>query len=254
MMTYGDPCQTTTIIDPQYPVSNFQLPSLKPLKLYTAVFHLKYKRDTETEFVTREILRYPFQTSRYATFAEQVQSWELFESEETGAAVADAVFKVEKPFDAVANLAVAGSVLDDSMAKDDPLRQEFGDPFNRLIEGALKLDSIHPAQGTEFNVIRDTVTENVVGILIKSPEPFNDPKVPIDDIVGFEMVVMTVNGGGTFESLISKDYSEIFISNTAMNTGIVDGDLLEFTFSYVQYDGVNYVGTGTETVSLTISL
>jgi hypothetical protein len=254
MMTYGDPCSTTTIIDPQYPVSNFQLPSLKPLKLYTAVFHLKYKRDGETDFVTREILRYPFQTSRYSTFADQVQSWQLFESEETGAAVADAVFIIEKPFDAVNNLAVAGTVLDNSMAKDDPLHQSFGNPYNRLIEGALKLDSIHPPQGTEFNLVRDTVTGNVVGILIKNPEPFNDPKVPIDDIVGFEMIEMTVNGGGAFERMISKDYSEIFISNSAMNTGIVDGDLLEFTFGYVQFDGVNYVHLTSETVSFNISL
>lgn len=254
MMTYGTPCQTTTLIEPQNPVSNFLVAQLEPLKLYTASYTLRYKRAGESQYTDREVLRYPFQTSRYSSFTEQVQSWQLSETTVVGTATGEALFKVEKAFDATTNIAVAVSVLDDSMAKDDNLRQEFGDPFNRLLEGALKLEAIDPAQGTEFNLVIDTNTGNVIGVLVKSPEPFNDPKVPFDTLPGAPMIGMTVNGGGTFEDLRSKDNSEVFITTASMNTGIVDGDTLEFNFRYVQYDGVDYVDLATETVSFTVSL
>lgn len=251
MMTFGDPCSVTTIIDPQYPVSNFQLAVLKPLKLYTAVFHLKYKRSTEIDFTVREILRYPFQTSRYSDFNEQVQSWQL---EDESGATADSLFIVNKAFDDMTQVQVAASVLNDTMSKDDPLRQEFGDRFNRLIEGGLKMESIDPPVGTEFNILRDTLTNKVIGILIKNPEPFNDPKTPTDVFATQSMIQLTVNGGGVFNQILSKDYSQAFISTNTLDMGIVDGDVLEFTFRYVQYDGVSYVNSGTETVTFNINL
>lgn len=251
MMTFGDPCSITTIIDPQYPVSNFQLPTLKPLKLYTAVFHLKYKRNSEADFTTREVLRYPFQTSRYGVFTEQVQSWQLTDEDgNTG----DAVFIVDREFDAINDIQVAVSVLNDTMAKDDDLRQEFGNPFNRLMEGALKLVSIDPPVGTEFNIVRNTLTNTVIGILVKNPEPFNDPKTPASEFVAQPLVSLSVNGGGTFNYLLAKDYAQVFISTGNLNMGLSDGDLLEFTFNYLQFDGVVYSSAGTETVSFNINL
>lgn len=251
MMTYGDPCSITTIIDPQYPVSNFQLLTLKPLKLYTAVFHLKYKRNSEADFTTREVLRYPFQTSRYGEFTNQVQSWQLTDDEGN---IGEAVFIVDREFDAVNDIQVAATVLDNTMPKDDPLRQEFGSPFNRLLEGALKLNSIDPSIGTEFNIIRNSLTNTVVGILIKNPEPFNDPKTPASEFTAQPLVSLTVNGAGTFTYLLAKDYAQIFISTNNLNMGLVDGDLLEFTFNYLQFDGVSYASSGTETVSFNINL
>ena len=254
MMVYGDPCQVTTVIDPQYPVSNFQLPALEPLKLYTAVYHLKYKRSSESEFEIREVLRYPFQTSRYGSFAEQVRSWVLIESDETDAATKESVFTITKAFDATTNLAVATSILNDSMDKDDPLRQSYGNAFDRVMQGALELESVHPPLGTEFNLIIDSNTSNVIGVLVKNPEPFNDPKVPFDDMTGPRMIEMRVNGGGTFEVLTAKDNASVLITTTGMNTNISNGDTLEFDFRYVQYDGVSYVDVATESITFTVSI
>jgi hypothetical protein len=252
MMTFGDPCAITTIIDPQYPVSNFALPTLKPSKLYTAVFNLSYKRNSESEFVTRELWRYPFQTSQYSTFEEQVQSWKLQGDAKTGMATNDAVFIIDRGFDAVNDIAVAISILNDTMPKDDLLRQSFGDPFNRIIDGALKLESIHTPVSTEFNIIRNSTTGNVIGVLVKNPEPFNDPKIPKATIE--DSVSMVASGGGTFMPVYSKDYSSVLFTNATMNMGIADGDELQFTFTYKQSDGVSYQVVGNEVVIFNVSI
>lgn len=251
MMTFGDPCSTTTIIDPQYPVSNFQLPELKPLKLYTAVFYLDYKRDSEIETVSREVLRYGFQTSKYASFTEQVQSWELVGDSKTGGATANAVFVEALDFDP-ADIATAITVVDNTLAKESSLRQEFGHQFNRLVEGALKLKALDSPLGTEFNIIKDNASGNILGVYIKNPEPFNDPKLPIDIVV--DTLIMTVNGTGTFVPIFAKDYASVFITNNALNLAIADGDTLGFTFEYQQYNGVTYDVVTTETVSFIINI
>ncbi|NVK64987.1 MAG: hypothetical protein HWE22_10390 [Flavobacteriales bacterium] len=248
MMTNGMPCSTTTVIDPQYPVANFQLPTLKPLKLYTAVFNLSYKRFPETEFETREILRYGFQTSRYANFTDQVGSWQLEGAAQTEGATREAIFYDGFAIDP-ADLATAITVVQDTVPTDDALRQEFGHPYNRLLEGALKMQAMEAPISTEFNVIKDTNSGNVIGILVKNPEPFNDPKLPSTELSG--CIQMTVNAGGTFEYLYSKDLSSIFITNGSMNLGLSNSDVLEFTFKYKQYNGVDYDIVQTEIISFT---
>lgn len=248
MMTLGTPCATTTIIDPQYPVSNFQLPSLKPLKMYTAVFHLSYKRSTEVEFVKREVLRYGFQTSRYADFTEQVGSWEIEGEAQTAGAVAQAVYREEVDF-SIAQITTATSVVQETLPKEDPLRQEFGHKFNQLVEGALNMEALDAVNTTEFNIMKDGSSNNIIGVLVRNPEPFNDPKIPKVEIDG--SVEMTVNGAGTFEYVFSKDLSAVFITTTSLNLGLSVNDVLEFTFQYKQYNGVDYDIIQTETASIT---
>lgn len=251
MMTYGEPCVVTTIIDPQYPVANFALPSLKPSKLYTAVFHLKYKRSAEADYVVREVWRYGFQTSRYSTFTEQVGSLQMEGSGKTEGAVSQAIFYLETAFDA-ADIAVAQSVVSNSLPKEDPLRQEFGDPFNRIMEGALKMEALDAPVSTEVNILTDTTSENVIGILVRNPEPFNDPKLPATELA--DTLTMTVNGGGTFEYVFSKDLAFVFITNTGMNLGLNSGDTIEITFRYKQYNGVSYDTITTELASFTYEI
>lgn len=248
MMTYGDPCSTTTIIDPQYPVANFELPALKPSKLYTAVFRLSYKRDGETDYVTREVLRYGFQTSRYGTFTEQIGSWQMTGDEKTGGATSNAVFQIEKAFDP-ADITIAQTVVDNSIPKTDNLRQEFGHVYNRLLEGALKMEALDAPVNTEINLIKDTNTGNVIGVLVKNPEPFNDPKLPKIEVM--DSVALTVNGSGAFEYIYSKDYASVMITTDALNLAVSSGDLLELTFKYKLYNGVGYDIVQTETASFT---
>lgn len=246
MMTFGAPCASVTIIDPQYPVANFQLPMLKPLKLYTAVFHLSYKRSGETDYVKREVLRYGFQTSRYASFTEQIGSLELTGSNQTLGASGQAIFtqEIETTPTRIAN---AIAVIQDTVPKDDELRQKFGHVFNRLLEGALEMEAIHAPVTMEVNYIADKATGDVIGILVKNPEPLNDPKLPADEWT--DCVKLTVNGGGTFDYVYSKDLSAVFITTPALNMGLAESDVLECTFRYKQYNGVGYDILQTETIT-----
>jgi hypothetical protein len=252
MITYGKPCAKVSVIQPTWLSSAFPLAKqLAPLKLYTAIFNLRFKQQSDPAYVTRELLRYCFQTSRYANLAEQVNSYKLKVDPTNGTVLKAAVFEAGKAFTAT-DLANATSVLADTMPAGDPLRQTFADPFNRLIEGALKLEAIHPPSGTEFNIVRDTTSGRVLGLLVKNPEPFNDPKIPSSEVAG--TIRLSVNGGSTglYKAVYSKDLSQAFLTNTDNSMTLPSGATLDFTFDYEQWDGSVYATVDTSDVSLVI--
>jgi hypothetical protein len=176
----------------------------------------------------------------------------------------------------------------------DPLVQEFADPFDRLVDGALKLGAIDPAQTTDFTIIQNvsssinTASSSTIGILVRNPEPFNDPKLPLGTLA--QTLTLSFNGGPVtdFVVLFSKDRAKAFITNIvpipipiipipvpvgsfgssvptaslssiSIGPGIIpiltgsimdipSGNLL-FTFQYMQYNGSAYVTVDTETVT-----
>jgi hypothetical protein len=269
MITQGTPCVQTTTIDPLMLNSVFTLPELKPLKLYTAVFTLKYRGATSGAAYsvddTREVLRYCFQTSRYRSFSEQVNSYKL--KEVSGTVVKAAVFNVEKAF-AGNEIPKAQLIVGNTLPLDDQLHQDFGDRFNRLLEGALKLEAIDPPQTTEFNIIRQSGSNRILGVLVKNPEPFNDPKMisgkaqpnagaplPTPDLNALTNTVeLSVNGQpvNLCKAIYSKDASQVFITNTNNAMNLATGNYT-FTFRSKTFDGQYYQITHTETVTLTVA-
>lgn len=250
----GNPCAPTATISPLAVHTEFALPDLEPLKLYTGIFNAKFKRASMANFKVREIHRYGFQTSRYGDFKEQVQSYLLTDPADATVPALPAVFSVEAAFDQVTQVDVAKLIVDpsDPMAKDDPLRQEYGHHFNRLIEGALQLEAIHPPLSTEFNVIKNTINNHILGILVKNPEPFNDPKIPLANIAS--TIRMSVNGGSTAlnTALFSKDYSQAFLTPANLSMQLPANANVTFTFEYKLFNGSSYAVASTETVSIVI--
>jgi hypothetical protein len=251
MITHGKPCAKVTEIRPVWLISSFPLAAahLQPRKLYTAIFSLRFKQQSDTTFLRRELLRYGFQTSRYANLAEQVNSYKLKIDPVSGAVLKAAVFEAGKAYEA-ADIAVAASVLDDTMPAADPLRQAFADPFNRLIDGALRLEATHPPIGTEFNIIRDTASGRVLGILVENPEPFNDPKIPAADAAS--TISLSVNGSPLYRCIYSKDLSRAFMTNSDNSMSLPAGGSLDFTFDYKQWDGSHYATVDTAAVHLVL--
>jgi len=249
----NSPCTPSATINPMAVNSEFALPDLEPLKLYTSIFNVKYRR-SGGNFITREIHRYGFQTSRYANFKEQVQSYVL-ESSIPVPGTSEAVYEVKEAFDNVTQIQVAKDILDpsDPLPRTSILRQQYGHPFNRLIEGALQLESLDPPVSTEFNVIRNTNTGNILGILVKNPEPFNDPKIDVSQIAN--TIRMSVNGSSTadYRGLFSKDYSQVFLTNANQAMNLPDGATLVFTFEYKVYNGATYVVQSTESVTIQLT-
>jgi hypothetical protein len=253
----GD-CVPSYTITPNAMYPAFNLPELLPLKLYTAIFNAHFKKGTDTNAVAREVHRYGFQTSRYRNFEEQIQSWKL-KVDTGGAVLKAALFVEERPWTA-ADIALAIQVLhplDTAVPKGDPLRQTFGHKFNRLLEGVLKLESLHPAATTEFNVIRQQGTGRTLGILVKNPEPFNDPKTPLNPPIVPAItppVRVSVNGGPStdYEALYSKDFSQVFLYKKNLSLSIPAGATLAFAFDYVLFDGVSYTVAASESVNITL--
>ncbi len=206
---------------------------LEPLKAYTAVFYAK-KGGKQ-----REVHQYVFETSRYANFNEQIMSYQL--KDEDGNHVKDAVFEIEHSLDAI-QLGQLTAVVNGDEGGD--LVQQYMDPYDRLI-GALKLPALHPALTTEFNLIRNGEGGNVIGLLIRNPEPFNDPKIPTAALAD------SIAVGGASAAVFSKDKANIFVSNAGLNLGTGN---LSVTFKYLEFNPNVKKYESVEEVSVNIDL
>jgi hypothetical protein len=245
MITNGNPCSVADPISPMGVNSVTSIGQLEPLKLYTAIFNAKYKIPGESEFATQEVHRYVFQTSRYGDFEEQVNSYILeTDPSDTSVITKEAKFEVSIELDSAA-LTLGQEIMNNTLAEDSNLRQEYADDYDKLIDGVFKIGALHPAATTEFNILKDTTSGQILGILVRNPEPFNDPKMPDSVIV---QTIESSSGSEVLENkLFSKDKRNLLITNNDLN--LVVGDY-NFNFKYLQWNGNQY--DVKSTVSLTI--
>ncbi len=229
--------------------AEIEIDALKPLKLYTAVIKNSYRRDnTQTnppvydhEMVTREVHRYSFRTSQYANFTEQIKSYILAEG--TGVVLKSAIFDVEKVIGASELNDASGMI---SNPNNTIGLTEYADKIERILQGQFKLGTLQPAIGNEFNFVKNSDTGGkLLGIWIRCPEPFNDPKLPKP--VMESTLTLTVNSGGSFTSIFSKDGREVFVTNTDGSLDMPSGDY-QFTFHYKEWDPVTQLYVNAETV------
>jgi hypothetical protein len=248
MLQNGDPCSgvsgplTPMGINNQIDLTNA---NLKPLKLYNALFYNIFSGGGANGTI-QEVHRYNFQTSEYANFTEQIQSYVLDPVNSVFA-----IFDIDKAFTPT-NITNAQAVINGTLSPLYALILGFEDEFDRLIDGALQLGAIDPAQTTDFNIIRDTNTGNILGILVRNPEPFNDPKLP-PSVLNQTLTVLLNSFVSGFTMIFSKDRAKAFITNSGPNSlNMSTGNYL-FTFQYILYNGTTYAPVDTETVQFTIS-
>jgi hypothetical protein len=214
------PASVYTSVTPHY---------LKPLKLYTAIVNNVYKGQT------RKVHEYVFQTSRYPDFTAQVRSYRLDDGKGNQR---DAVFRIDAALSAADLDLMFDIVSGNSSPANAALAGTYADPFDRLVQAAMKLTPPDAALGTEFNVVRNSTTGAVVAIWIRNPEPFNDPKLP-DDVLPR---TLTVLAGSTpdpaYTILFSKDRSQAFVMHPSKS---IPATQLKFRFAYVEWDGADYV-------------
>ena len=136
------------------------------------------------------------------------------------------------------DLTTAQSILSNSMSDGHALILQYADPLERLLFGALKMESQQAVITTEFNIVK--VGNRVLGIWVRSPEPFNDPKMPDNELAN--TIQAAFNGGNVNQHkvLFSKDRSSAFLTNGNNIMNLSTGDY-RFTFRYKQYNGMNYV-------------
>ncbi|MGJ1503228.1 hypothetical protein [Sphingobacterium multivorum] len=229
---------------------------LKPQKLYTAQV-LNFYWGTNTVDISnltdamkadfaREVHKFVFQTSRYRNFEEQVQSC-LIEYEEPGGTtqVKQAVYELEKELDAANIQAGLDTVKGIANTLSDAITQQFLDPFDRVVEGLFGFSPMEDAVTTEFNKITDSNTGHVIALLVRNPEPFNHPKIPLEDVqrngtdAGMIEVLMNdlVTIDTSYHVLYSKDYSQALIMNDAK---WIQAAELHFQFLYLTWNGSEY--------------
>jgi hypothetical protein len=247
---YGATCSKVTNALPIGSQIKYTVSYLKPLKLYTAVFISIYKNNEE------KVHSFPFQTSRYACFREQVESYMTVEGNYIPCVIctdepstdyvvkAKAFFDFVKYFDTTElqqDLVNAKSLVQDTLT-DNTLITQFPNKFDRLLNGVLKIEELPPALNTELNIIVDGNTNKALGILVRNPEPFNDPKIPIDILA---KTIQVVNSNSEtaevidgFKVIFSKDLTKAFITND--NLEITETQLF-LRFKYYEYivkDGI----------------
>ncbi|MDE1205558.1 hypothetical protein [Tenacibaculum larymnensis] len=210
-------------IQPQSYAYSVTLTNLKPSKLYTALVYNAFEVNSDDNLTSEKVHEYVFQTSRYKNFEEQVTSFRLTDTEGN---TSEAIFTIDLPLtdtelNELTNIVTSGSTDEQS--------------FDKLIENTIGLNPLDPPVGTEFNLIRNSNTNNVVAILIRNPEPFNNPKIPIE--IAKDMIRVN-NGEEAYNILYSKDYANVIITHSS-NT--IAAQSLEFQFQYYAWNGKEYI-------------
>lgn len=219
--------------------------NLLPRKLYTVSFTAAFTElayDTRDTPITpeddeaaarREVHKYVFRTSRYANFTQHIESYKLkVDPADPATLVKDAFYTIEIS-DSGAFTTAQGLVIDPNTAS-TALKTSYAHVFERIMEGVLGLKSMLPAENVEFHIIRRPALGNVLGILARSPEPFNDPKMPL---VEMEKTVKVAALGANTKLIFSKDRTQVLITTT---TGLITQDSLDILFYLWEFNGSEY--------------
>lgn len=246
----GKDCLLFEPVDQDRPVQRTEVDMhahLKPQRLYTALFNAVYKSNPSDPDVSHQVHSYVFQTSRYESFEEHIMSYYLDPPLNAKRAVA----MTEVVLDA-ARLAEAQTMVIDP---DDPslatLKRDYPEEYDRLVDGILRVGGLLPPITTEVVIVRSGST--VIGLLVRSPEPFNNPRIPREQDAPTKTVPDTISVAGIDPSLqkiyFSKDLSRIFITTSTLSA--LSGEI-EITMNYLLFSGSDYIVYDSVTIPVTI--
>ena len=232
---------------------------LKPQKLYTVqilnfywgknVFNVQNIQQEDKVKYAKEIHKFVFQTSRYKNFEEQINSCFIpYEDENGEVQEKQAVYSVEKAITLDKIQAAFDIINGTSNALSEQISLQYPHLFDRIIEGLFGIAPLGDAVTTEFNKIIDANTGKIIALLIRNPEPFNHPKIPLEQITrngtnpGM-IEILNIKPGTkpsvntNYRFLYSKDYSKAIVMN---NEKWIQGDNLNFQFIYKTWTGLVY--------------
>ncbi|MBS1913355.1 MAG: hypothetical protein JST22_15310 [Bacteroidetes bacterium] len=248
----GKECLEFDPVDQDRPVRSTSVPMttlLKPRTLYTALFNAVYQENPTAPERTREVHRYVFTTSRYRDFMEHVESFYLDAPANTRRAVTTIDLTVDDSGIDMAALFMS--------APNDPtlatLARDYPDPYDRVVSGMLRLRELPPPTCTDVLILRKGT--RVVGFLVRSPEPFNHPKIPRvqvaqEKIASDTLMVTLANPAATAMMLFSKDLSGIFVTNAALN--MQHGTDVTLDFTHLAFGVTEYLADATATLTFTV--
>jgi len=220
------------------------LTNLKPRKLYTALVYNAFgeiNSNSQENVASEQIHQFVFQTSRYQNFEAQVKSYWLRELDTDGTVLNErqAIFEIPLSLSTAEINTAYNIVAGVSDVNSDALELQYYHLFDRVTEGILGFNPVDPTENTEFNILKNNNTNKVVGVLIRNPEPFNIPKIPLETIEDTIAVVFASSGNvnNAYKVLYSKDYSQALIMHSSKE---ITDDALNFRFQYKTWNGSSY--------------
>ncbi len=218
------------------------LTNLAPRKLYTALVYNAFETAGNNVLKSEKIHQFVFQTSRYASFEDQVNSFVL---KDDAGNQKQAVFKIPLPVTAANINTVYNIAAGLPDAQSDAAAAKYAHLFDRAVEGFLGFKPADPAVTTEFNLLKDGAGGDTIGILIRNPEPFNIPKIPVAEVAA-TIAVLNQNGQADpdYKVLHSKDYAQALIMHSSKK---ITAASLVLRFIYKTWNGTAYVDTSTIT-------
>ena len=250
IFSQGD--QTCTIITDTIkpPTMNAEVQrayAILPQKLYRAVFKALDLQNSQDSIVHT----YTFETSKYGNFSEHIHSYiRKMKDVDTGEEVTkNAIFQITLPSNISFNVISTQirQILLNTLPYSSELLINYATAYDRIITGVLNMQALQAPTDVEFNIIRGMITIGgrpphdvlrSLAILIRSPEPFNNPNLPNSEMQKTVKVINLENEDEQFNYVFSKDNSSILVTNTNLN--MLQGRL-RLTFTQVSYNGVTYV-------------
>lgn len=232
-----------TTIKPKSEFVSIMAKNLKPNKLYTAivntVFDVNHHHNILSETLldeSREVHKFVFKTSRYRDFNEQINSFMLSQTIEGTPNQKQAIFKIEKAFSNDEINAAYATILGQPITGGfsagvlENLNTNYQHAFDKVFEGILGFTPLDEAISTEVNVIRNLNDGNIIAILVRNPEPFNNPRFPLNVL---KDTIQVMNGSivnPDYHVLFSKDNSQAILINNAKN--IVANLTIKFRYRF----------------------
>lgn len=228
------------------------LTNLNPEKLYTAILYNAFDENKNGNYAAhlnsegkiiyeenQKIHEFVFKTSRYMNFKEQVESYKLKEYDDKNVLIdeRDAVYQInvnlsQQQLNDMYTL-VSGGVENAFLLS---LVKTYSEVFDRAVEGVMGLQPLDPPGTTEFIKIINT-NNDIVALLVRNPEPFNDPKIPLSEIKDTFEVLNAPGTNNDFAVLYSKDYSQMLVMHKSKK---ITNDQLSFKFLYKTWNGAVY--------------
>ncbi|WP_183573840.1 hypothetical protein HDF18_08465 [Mucilaginibacter sp. X5P1] len=238
-----DSCNPNPItLTKQIKQGTYQFPDLTPNKLYTAVFNAVYQPAGEDQQVA-EVHKFGFLSSLFATFQEQAGSFIL---DDTPGAERYALYSLNVGFTAEQLTQNLLPLLNNDADNNSPLVMQYPAQFDRIIFGGCQLKAFEPSANTIINLLINTDpgdgSQQLLGIIIRNPEPFNDPKLPANELSDTFRLTLTQADGTVipatgFIYIYSSDTSAVLITNSNMQLSA--GDIV-FTCHYKIFNGIDY--------------
>ncbi len=213
---------------------------LQPRKLYTAIFNALLAEGAQEHAYGREVHKYVFQTSRYPDFETHIGSYNLGEGEEAKKAIHTITVDAA---DADMAKGIIDGVAPGGTGQADrykALNVQYADLLDRIVDGALWLGTLEAPATTEFIIVTtgSGAQARILGVLLRSPEPFNDPKLPVDQL---KLGLQATGFGSGALIYFSKDAARVFVTNSALDLLSGQGtQQLGFQFQYRLFDGADY--------------